>query len=987
MKKSILIFLSFINFFLFFTEQPFGQYVIRKWEKDEGLPQNSINSILQSKDGYIWIGTQEGLVRFDGLNFTIFDKNNTKGIPSNHILSIVEDEKGILWIGTFGGGIFSFSNGIAKSYYHKENCPFKIVRSLFLGRDGVLWIGTEGEGLWTLKNGIFNYYKLLPEHREITIRAIYKDHQGNLWVGTENFGLFKLKGNKIENITTKNGLPDNNVYCIFEDNEGNIWVGTGDGLARFFENEIRIFSKAEGLTDNFIQCIYQNKIGILWIGTNSGGLNYYVGGKFFSIGLKDGLSHNNIYSLYEDKEGNLWVGTNGGGLNQLKKGKVRMLRQKEGLKYELVWTILKARDGRIWIGTSAGLFYYKDGRIFDANLKNLQGKNIWSLFYSKDESLWVGTYGNGLVKIKDNGSFYYTTKDGLPNNVISSIQEDKEGNLFIGTRGGLSIFKKGKFHNYSINDGLPSDAIYALYYDDSKKVLWIGTREGLCKMEDQKFHCYKIGNEFLRNMIISFYEDKEGALWIGTYGSGLIRFKDDKFTIFSKKDGFCDDAVFQILEDRFGNFWMSSNNGIFSISRRQLEDLAKGRLKKISCKSLGPSDGLISTECNGGSQPAGIINDDGKIWFPTIKGVAIVDPSNLSINKVIPPVIIEKLKVNDVFVDLKGERIFGPGSSKLEFQYTALSFTVPEKVLFKYKLEGFEDTWTEAGNRRIAYYTNIPPGKYVFKVIACNNDGIWNQKGASLSFELKPHFYETLWFRSLLIILFILSLFLIFLLINKARLRIVEAESMMLAERNKIAQEIHDTIAQGLQGLCILLQSIDMKAGKENSEINPEIKKAYSLAKETLQEARYSISALQSSFKQIFTFPEFLKTKIEPLFLELKIKLIYEVLGKPYQLAAMEEYNLMRIVQEAVRNAIKHSMAKNIKVALKYEPFKFYISIIDDGKGFDLNKINASEESGFGIFGMKERAKQIGADFLIKSEINKGTSIEILLNFKSRKRN
>jgi len=980
MSTKVFYILILLILYLLWPFLSFSQYVIKKFEKNDGLPQNSVNSLLQSKDGYLWLGTQNGLVRFDGLNFTIFDKNNTKGIISDHILSVLESKKEGLWIGTFGGGLLFFKNDVVKSFY--KIFPIEIIRCLFEDKDGSLWIGTEGKGLWRLEKYGFKNYQLRSDIENITIRAILKDSRGNLWVGTENFGLFKLEKGRIKNINENNGLPDNNVYCILEDHFGQIWIGTGNGLVKFFEDKWRIFKKKDGLEDNFIRCLFQDKSGILWIGTNSGGLNYFKDGGFLSISLKDGLSHNSIASICEDKEGNLWIGTNGGGLNQLKKGKVRMLTQKEGLKNELVWTILKGKDEEIWIGTSGRLFCYKNGKIF--NYPNLNNKTIWSLFYGKNETLWVGTSGDGLIKIKNKNITIYNTKDGLANNVISAIQEDEEGRLFIGTRGGLSILESEKFYNYSIKDGLASDVIYALLYDKNK-ILWVGTREGLCKMEKGKFHSFKIREEFGSNVIISIFEDKD-TLWLGTYGGGLIHFKDGKFFVFKKKDGLFDDAIFQILEDDLGNFWMSSNSGIFSISKKVLEDFEKGKIKKISCRPLGISDGLLISECNGGSQPAGFVNNDGKLWFPTIKGVAVVNPYEFSINNVIPPVIIEKLKIDDLYVDLNQGKKFGPSKGKLEIQYTALSFIAPEKVLFKYKLEGFDDKWIEAGGRRVAYYTNIPPGKYTFKVIACNNDGIWNQKGASFDFELKPHFYETFWFRFFLLIFFILSLFLTFLFIHKVRLKILEAESKVLTERNKIAQEIHDTIAQSLQGLSILLQQIEKKVKKENLEIVQDINKAYILTREALQEVRYSISALKLSFKQIWLFPEFLKTKILPLFSESKANFIFEVFGKPFQLTPIEEYNLMRIVQEAVRNSLKHSMAKNIKIILKYEELKFFVSIIDDGIGFNLDKINASEMSGFGIDGMKERAKQIGAELLIKSEINKGTSVEVFLNFKSKKR-
>ena len=977
LKIQRLIFLGLVLFCLFWlssfgleTSAKIEPFIIKSWRTEDGLPQNSVSAILQSRNGYIWLGTQEGLVRFDGVRFSLFDKNNTKGLISHHILSLYEDRDGVIWIGTFDGGLHSFKHGIVQSYLSKEKLPATIVRCIFQDEQGVLWIGTEAKGLWTFSNGIFKHFDLPTDQKNITIRAINEDSNKHIWIGTEGAGLFRLNEESIEHFSVANGLLDDNVYAICEDNKKAMWIGTGKGLFKYSDGIFERTKKTQGLSEDLIRTVCKDSGGAIWIGTRRFGLYKFYDGEVYRWNISD--NEFPISIIAEDKEKNLWVGTNGGGLYQLRSGKVNVYSTKQGLSNDVVWTVACDHAGGIWLGTSSGLTYYANG-IFKA-LNNITSNMIWALCPSEKNGLWIGTSGDGLIQLFEGKITKFKNK--LLNKTVWAIQEDKKGCVWIGTPNGLYALDNGKIINYTVKDGLPSNLVYVLLLDKDE-TLWLGTKEGLCKMTGGQFEVYSKSNGLSNNVVVSLYKDEEGSLWIGTYGGGLNRLKDGKIKAFTKKDGLFDDTVFQIIEDNNGSLWLSSNKGISSVPKEELDDFANSKIKTISCKSFGTSDGLISSECNGGSQPAGCIGTDGRIWFPTVKGVAVIDPNNLPINKVIPPVIIEDTYINGVIADLMSTMKFGPGRGDLEFHYTALSFVAPEKVLFKYKLEGFDKDWVNVDTRRVAFYTNIPPGKYTFKVIACNNDGIWNNIGDSFAFTLKPYFYQTLWFRLVVIIAVTFSGFLMFLIFYKVRIRIMMAESEVLAERNRLAQEIHDTIGQGLQGIIILLQIAERKIAASSEGVGEEIKKACWLARETLQEARHSVLSLHSNAKRYDSFPIYLRSKIEPIVLDTDVDFVFESTGIPSPLSAIAEFNIMRIVQEAVRNAVKHGSPNSVKVAVRYEERAIKVTVMDDGAGFNPEAQRMDEESGFGLVGMRERAKHIGADLNIRSMPGEGTVVEI----------
>jgi ligand-binding sensor domain-containing protein/signal transduction histidine kinase len=728
------------------------QYSHDVWLTKDGLPQSSVQAILQTRDGYLWFGTEEGLVRFDGVRFAVF--NTQSGMKHNRIEALYEGNDGSLWISTWNG-VTRLQNGKFTDYTTTNGLPGEVILAFCETGDGNLWLGSSS-GIKRLKNGQIISYAQKDGFPLSTVSALSKSSDGGLWIG--GTGLIKFENERFTRIETGKDFSHNTVTSIHESPNGSLWLGTlGAGLGQLKDGHLTFYTITDGLPDNNVTAICEDKDGNLWIGT-SGGFSRFRGGKFLTYSTRDGLLSNRVQSLYQDREGNLWVGTVGGGLNRFADGKLTPFTTAEGLSSNLIRPIIESRDGSLWIGVdNGGLDHFKDGRFISYGAKEgLPEGAVRSICESRDGSLWIGIDGNGLSHFKNGRFKNYTIKDGLNDNTVRSVYETSDGSIWIGTHG-LSRFKDGHFTVYTAKDGLRDGNVFAILETKDGK-LWIGTATGLDCFEDGRFVHYDTKQGLSNNVILSLYEDKEESLWIGTYGGGLNRLKDGEFTAYTTQTGLFSDVAFTVLEDNNANLWMTCNTGIYRVKKQALDDFDRREISVIPFVSYGMSDGLRSIECNAGS-PGGYKTRDGKLWFPTMGGMVMIDPNNMTVNHVAPQMIIEQMLANTQPIDLSLPARLAPGNSDIEFHYTAPSFVSTEKIKFRYKLEGFDKNWIEADSRRIAYYTNLPPGGYRFRVVACNNDGLWNETGASFDFYLRPHFYQTYWFYSLCALALVLSAF------------------------------------------------------------------------------------------------------------------------------------------------------------------------------------------------------------------------------------
>ncbi len=740
-----------------------SQYSHKSWQLEDGLPQNSVTSVAQTPDGYIWLGTQEGLVRFDGVRFKVFDKLTDDAITNNWVRQVYVDSRGRLWICTYGGGLLRREGDGFVAYTSRRGMPDNAVICVCEDQAGSIWAGTN-KGLCRIKGRKIDVFNTSDGLSDDHITAIYPGKDKNLWIGTNQGGLNRWNQGKITHETgpQKKEPAFHYVTSLFEDNQGQLWVGTSAAglMTRRQDGTFKRYSADALRKGGPILALLGDRDGNLWIGTQFNGIVRKTGGGVTFFAEPQGLSHNTVISLFEDRQGGLWIGTQGGGLNYMEKGKLVTYSKAEGLSSEGVRCVLQDRDGGLWIATQNGLtrMNLQTGKFRYYTVKDgLLNNEIWSLYQDRDGAMWVGTISglNRLDLDTDRPALGFSREKGFAFDYIRDICEDNRGGLWLSALNGLVNFDpvKKTVTTYDESHGLSNRIVKALYFD-SRGTLWIGTDDGLNRMDNGKITVVTSGKGVASEMIRCFYEDAEGALWIGTKGQ-LRRMKDGKTSVFSTRSGLLDDNVYQVLEDGNGTFWLSSNRGISRVSRADLEAVARGEKQTLHCVIYDERDGMKSRECNGGSQPAGIEDSRGRLWFPTLKGVVMIDPAGLKPDTASPPVSLEAVITDGGHLHVTpGDEApavrLAPGNQRLEFQYTSLSFQAPGRVRFKYRLEGFDPDWKDVGARRTAYYTRVPPGDYTFRVIAVNHEGTWNHTGASILVSQEPFFYQTPWFYILL---------------------------------------------------------------------------------------------------------------------------------------------------------------------------------------------------------------------------------------------
>lgn len=938
------------------------------WLTENGLPQNTVHAIAQTNDGYIWIGTEEGLARFDGVKFTVFDKQNTPELKSNYIRSLLADRQGALWIGT-AQGLVRMLNGKFTLFTRDDGLPSETIHAVYEDRERNLWVATAN-GLGLLKSGGLTTFTTKERLISGSIQALFEDADGALWIATP-YGVGRIKEGKFTNYIVRDGLGSNSVRAIQQDRDGRLWFGSLGGLTSFNGSGFTTYTTRDGLPNDRIISLHAIRDGGLLIGT-AGGLCLFTNGRFTSFNAGEALATSTILSLLEDREGNLWIGTESGGINLLKETKFTTYTVKNGLSNDLVKSIHQDHQGNTWIATDGGgLNLLRDGKLSVYSTRDgLSSNVIVALFSDNAGNLWVGTPA-GLNRFNRGKFTIYTSADGLASNDVRSIYLDHRGDLWIGTRGGLTRMSNGVFKTFTEVDGLPNDLITTLY-EDTKRNLWIGTLAGLSKLRNEEFTTFTTRDGLSNDAVISLHEDSEGTLWIGTNGGGLNRMKDGKFTTYTTSNGLLDDVVYRILEDGRNHLWLSCRKGIFHISKSELDEFAKGLSAAIAPVAYGTADGMMTRECSGGGDPAGWRSSDGKLWFPTIKGVAMIDPERIKTNSHAPPVVIEQISIDDKSF-APGERLELPaGTTRFDLYYTAPSFVAPEKVRFKYKLEGFDTDWIDSGTRRIAYYTNLRPGAYTFRVIASNNDGVWNQTGAAFSLYLKPYFYQTYWFYAVCLLVLVLLAWLLF----RLRVRAMQAQfSAVLAERTRIAREIHDNLAQEMSGLSVQLEVVARTMPPGADAARSSLDRARQQVRHGIAEARRYVWELRSPTLENNDLPAALTETARRLTHETAIQAQVEVNGTFRPLAQLVEDNLLRIGQEAINNAVKHAQAQRIFVNLVFDARRVQLIVRDDGRGFD-NQVAGNGRAGhFGLIGMRERAEQIGGTLSIQSTDGSGTEV------------
>jgi ligand-binding sensor domain-containing protein/serine phosphatase RsbU (regulator of sigma subunit) len=804
----------------FSPEKKITQFLIGNWTNENGLPSNIINAVVQTQEGYIWAATYDGLIRFDGINFTLFDRSNTKILRTNSFISLYETtDDSTLWIGSEGSGLIAYKNGEFKTY-DVENGATNRIDYIFKTKQGKMLMGTRGAGVYELKNGKLQGYEGFP-HLKDNVKCIIDNQNGDeIWFGCEGKGLIKQQGTTYNTYTNKEGLPDNKVNNLFFDAKNQLWIGTNSGVA-VLDVTKNVITPVNLLSGYITHKILQDAIGDYWIATSKGLIRLKNDLNSFEIlDESNGLYNRWIRDMDFDKEGSIWLASYRGGLSRMRDAKFNNYTMLEGLGSNVINQVAEIAPNHYLIACdNNSIFELKNNTLKPYPIKTkLDNERVRYFLKDSKNNLWVSTE-IGLLRIDAQGKeTFFNEKNGLPDNMVNQVFEDKNGVIWLATRtGGLvKILPDDTFEAFNKQNGFGSNFIMAIEQNKNGDMILATNDAGIHIIDkNNKKTIYDTKNGMPTNLVFRTYSEDNGNLWIAS-NAGLLLLKDGKVSQFGVLSKY---ACYDILRDNKQNFWLPSAKGVTQIDYPSLLTFLQDTTKQISFTMYGKHDGMKHEQCVGATHS--LHANDGSLWFPTLGGVATLNPEKIKVNALLPNVIIESFYVDNVWTDIRKPIVLPPGTQRFVFHYTALSLQASPKVQFKYKLEKLDKKWLEVGSDRSAVYTNLEAGQYRFRVIACNNDGYWNEEGAMLSFEIEPYFYQTWWFYSLValgIILFAVAFY--YLRVAVIQQRNAELEMMVkqrTAELNQQKEEIEaqrDNIQQQSEKLSIAYEEVQQANGK-----------------------------------------------------------------------------------------------------------------------------------------------------------------------------
>ena len=945
-------------------------YSRRLWQSADGLPEDFAQALAQTRDGYLWIGTSGGLVRFDGIRFTVFNRENTPAFRDDSFYSLLVSKDGALWGGTEGGGLVRYKGGTFRVFGAAEGLTNSFVRVIFEDREGNLWAGTDA-GLFRMQNESLTRIDGHDGIPQMSVHSICQDREGRLLVGGR--GLLVLSGRAATYYTSSESLADNSIRTIRQTSDGAIWIGTISGLRRLDHGLIgNPFPASRIVSGTNISFLLESRRGQLWIGTYGQGLMRYQAGRVVRFSAPASLLHNNVLAIFEDLEDDVWIGTQGG-LLRLSPSAATTVNTADGAPQSINTIYQDPRGGLLVAALSGRLFQVSRQTLVPVRLPaEASGLTIRNTFRDSAGTLWMGTDGQGVVRLTGAAAVRYTVKQGLVDDFVRAFCEDRDGSIWIGTDSGLSRWRAGGFQNYGTESGLVYGSIRVLFLDRGGD-LWVGTDGGLSRLRSGVFAADPLLDRLRGQKIWSMHEDTGGGLWIGTHGAGLFLLKGGKLAQFTIQQGLPSNKIHFIAEDPRGNLWMSGPSGIVSVSRRDLEELSDASSGRLAVRVYGMWEGLSTNQMNGGVQPAGALTPAGELWFPSTAGAVRIKPDAPDPGGV-PPVLIEQVLADDRPVPLSSDIRLGPGEGKLEIHYAAVRLRSPERTRFKYWLEGFEDGWTDAGQRRAAYYTNIPAGDYRFHVVAYEMNRPRDATEEILSVQWLPHFYQTAWFVALAVLMVAAAAW------GWYRLHVRQIRQRFAAvieERSRLAREMHDTVIQGCVGVSALLE-----AASSAHDISPKVshellERARNEVRATVDEAREAVWNLRQGSGPGEDLVTVLSQLAYRTGVETGIPVKFESSGAPLALDAEGGRSLLMLIREALHNAVTHAAPKNLSVVLNFDRRGMHVTIEDDGRGFDPAASVASDGRHYGLIGMRERMEKLGGKFSLSSDFGKGTQVRL----------
>jgi signal transduction histidine kinase/ligand-binding sensor domain-containing protein len=949
-----------------------NQYAHTAWTVRDGFFKGTVGSIAQTPDGYLWLGTEFGLFRFDGVRAVPWQAPADEHLPGSNIRRLLVSRDGRLWIGT-NQGLASLKDGKLTRYPALDG---QDVPALLEDHEGTVWVGgwaTSTGRLCAIQSGKSKCYgedgSLGPG-----VFSLYEDRAGNLWAGgISRLWRWKPGSPKLYPITK----PGAEIAALIEGENGALLIGMSGGMRQLIDGEVRP-SPLPGVDQFTPDGLLRDRDGSLWIATIDRGLVHLHQGRVDLFTRADGLSGDYVLSIFQDREGDIWIATIDG-LDRFRDFAIPTISVKQGLSNATVESVLAARDGSIWLGTFDGLNRWKDGKITTYRRQNsgLPADSAHSLFEDDGGRIWVSTIRG--VAYLDHGRFIPVSD--VPGGIVHSIVGDGEGNLWINhqNQGLLHLVQGRVVQRVSRADLQRKDIADTLIPDPSQGGMWVGFfRSGIAYVKDGRVRAsFGVVDGLGSGIVSDFTFDTNGTLWAATQG-GLSRLKNGRVTTLTSRNGLPCDVVNWMVEDDAGSFWLGTACGLVRISRPEMESWAKDPKRAIQTTVFDGSDGVKSHGNTSAYSPRVAKSRDGKIWFLPFDGVSVVDPGHLPFNKLPPPVHIEQITADRKTYETSSNLRLPPLVRDLEVDYTALSLVAPEKNRFRYKLEGRDRDWLDAGTRRQAFYSDLPPRNYRFRVVASNNSGVWNEAGASFDFSIAPAYYQTSWFRASCGVAFLALLWGLY----RYRLHQIAREFNVrleerVGERTRIARDLHDTLLQSFQGLMLHLQVVDdlLPQGKAKDELE----KTLDRADQAIAEGRSAVHDLRSSTTTTNDLAEAVRAVGNELAAPGVTAFRLVVEGPSRDLHPIIRDEIYRVAREALRNAFSHAQANHVEAELIYGDRLFCLRIRDDGQGIAPEFLEEGRAGHYGLPGMRERAKQIGAKLIIWSGEGRGTEIELNL--------
>ena len=987
-----------------------SQFLFDVWQVGEGLEQNPVTSVVQSRDGYLWLGTYTGLFRFDGVRVKVFNSATTPGLLNSRVTSLYEDLDGVLWIGHENGELTRLSGGEFRPMGRARGWVGGALEAISSDEHGDLWLLNDTGLLFRTRDG--QVVEVPGGGAGSRKASLSRKHDGKLWV-TANGNVAVLdQGERVP--FRFDGTKGTNFFArVVPARDGGLWVLENGRVRKWREGRWVADLGDCPCERGFVTELMETRSGMLLAGTVKDGLYLLSpmapGAEPVHFTRNNGLSHDWVRSLCEDQEGNIWIGT-GGGLDVLRPRKVKMLNPPDGYQGRAVLSFVVRPEGDAWIGTEgAGLYHFQGDRWTSFTETNgLANLFVWSVLETRRHELLVGTWGGGLLVKK--GERFESPPELSPITAPAvALHEGKEGDVWIGTTAGLYRYEAGKLTLVAGKEQLGLADVRAIA-EAPDGTLWFGMLGGgLGCLRGGVLKQFRTLDGLSSDFVLALYAEPDGTLWIGTADNGLCRLRQGKFATISTAQGLLASIISQIADDGAGNLWMGSHLGILRASKAELNRCADGEQKSVRCLSYGKAEGLASQKCSGGFQPGVCKTPDGRLWFPTAKGLAIIDPGNFTTNMVPPPVVIEEIIVDDQAVKFFSPNAGGrgaqpasvlqipPGKQRFELRYTRLSFAAPDKVRFKYKLEGLESEWQDAGTKRVVAYSYLPPGTYNFRVIAGNNDDVWNEEGASLSFRVLPHVWQTWWFKLALALAAAGAVAALAVSVTRLRVRRkleqLERQRALERERARIARDIHDDLGASLTRITLLSQSVRSEL-ESGHRAGADLDQIYSTAREltrSMDEIVWAVNPRHDTLDSLVTYlGRFAQHFLNAAGVRCRLDAPLDL--PALALTADIRHNVFLAFKEALHNVVKHAQATEVRLALELRPEGFMLVIADNGRGFTWppgqNPATAPADgqrsaSGNGLTNMQKRLEEIGGGCAWDTAPGEGTRTKLVVVVKA----